>query len=267
MRRAIGWIRAACFLGLFAPAALLAERSGFYEGRFSIEARGGIGRHFTGSIANGFEKQNDLLPVGPATLYFGRIDQQLLGYIIRERTPAAELRSGTLGLSFEYALSDSFGIGLSLGRESYSLKNLRAIPRDAELSLFYLALAAAYSGQNVNSIISAEALFPLLVTDRANVERFNSADLDLAFHFNPGSAFDPFMRIGLGYGRGEVSGFDAARGSIGLGSRFYLTGWLYLQAMATYQHQAIRGSERDPGGEFSGDLGEARFEGAVGFSF
>lgn len=249
------------------PAALLAERSGFYEGRFSVEARGGVGRHFTGSIANGFEKQNDLLPVGPATLYFGRIDQQLIGFIVRERTPRAELRSGTLGLSLEYALSDSFGLGLSLGRESYSLKNVRAISRDAEIDLFYLALAAAYSGQNVNPIVSAEALFPLLVTDRANVERFNSADLDLAFHFNSGSAFDPFMRVGLGYGRGEVSGFDAARASIGLGSRFYLASWLYLQALATYQHQAIRGSERDPGGEFSGDLGEARFEGAVGFSF
>ncbi len=262
---------------LSAPASLFAQSTGFKEGRFLLDLKAGWGLHFGGDVYNLYKDQNRILPIGPVTALNGDTSAAALQYISRQNAPEADLTSFGGQLTFEYALFDVLGIGLSATHQSYSAQNARLVPAAAEFGFLGTALLIPSLR---GTFASLENVWPYLTTSANDFDRITAGDLNVAFHpFGGDGAIDLYFRGIAGYGQTQASRLDVIRYGIGAGFRFFFTDNIYVVTEADWVNNEIKGTVANGAGDtlfggsssggdsFDGDLREINGRVGVGFAF
>jgi hypothetical protein len=177
---------------------------------------------------------------------------------------------GSLGV--EYALLNWLGIGLSIGRESYSLVNARVFPAGFELGLLPVAILSGGSARA--SYINGELIYPFAVVDANDFDRITYGDLNVSLHPLGGEGvLDPYLKLIGGYGRTKADGFQALRYGGALGLRFFVTDWFYVVTEGAWINNDISGEVDTSVGifesssEFEGNLVDVQARLGFGFAF
>lgn len=271
-------LRAAVLLAvLAAPVSLFAQATGFKEGRFLLDLKAGWGLDFGGNVYGLYKDQNRILPIGPITALNGDAPAAALQYITRQNAPEAEMDSFGGQLTFEYALFDMLGIGLSATHQSYSATNARLIPAAAELGLVGTALLVPSLR---GTLASLENVYPYLTINAPDFDRITAGDVNVAFHpFGGDGAIDLYIRGIGGYGQTRESRLDVVRYGLGVGFRFFFSDNIYVVTEGDWVNNEIKGTvasgagntlfgDSSSGGDsFDGDLREVTGRVGVGFAF
>ncbi|PJZ37700.1 hypothetical protein CH354_00040 [Leptospira levettii] len=142
-------------------------------------------------------------------------------------------KGGELGV--EYGIFKYFGIGLSATNQVISSANFRTV--DSRV----VTGSALFSGSVSNQLdlLNAGDLAQLILQKKRDFYNALTADVNLFFHMNPNSAFDPYVKIGAGYGSENLYGGTVNRVFGGLGVRYHITDRFFLSTEVEHANTYI----------------------------
>ncbi|XDD43681.1 OmpA family protein [Leptospira sp. WS60.C2] len=142
-------------------------------------------------------------------------------------------RGGEIGV--EYGIFKYFGIGLSATNQVITAANFRTL----DTRLVSVAALSANSVSNQLTYLNNGDLAQLFLQKRRDVYNALSADLNLFYHMNPNSAFDPYLKIGAGYGSESLYGGTTNRVFGALGMRYHFTDRFFVSAEVEHANTYI----------------------------
>lgn len=205
----------------------LLDARGFDRGKFILFLAGaqGIGNN-SGSIERNLEEYN--VPTNPfiSNPEVDRGSVILYEYFLSRDVSAnrTKLRSQTGEIGFEYGIWKYFGLGLSVSTQT--IRSSRTVTVDRQALTLYPLLFQRSS--DFTQSLRLGSTLDFFTQTEGNIFLSSTADLSFFFHFNPGSALDPYLRVGGGAGREQLFGGQVNRlfGAIGL--RYHVSDRIFV---------------------------------------
>ncbi|TGM47977.1 hypothetical protein EHQ92_08755 [Leptospira biflexa] len=213
------------FFVLFLPGSILLAQ-GFDRGNliFYGMGMGGVGNN-SGSIQKGVFNYNfpGYLAVSTvSTDILSRYSSYTFYTEITEERARLSSRGGELGV--EYGLFKYFGIGLSATNQVISSANFRTVdPRMATI-----AALSSGSVSNQLDLLNYGDAFQLFLQRKRDFYSALTADINLFFHLIPNYAFDPYIKVGGGYGSELLYGGTTNRVFGALGLRYHFNDRFFI---------------------------------------
>nr|WP_246843745.1 OmpA family protein [Leptospira biflexa] len=185
---------------------------------------GGVGNN-SGSIQKGVFNYNfpGYLAVSTvSTDILSRYSSYTFYTEITEERARLSSRGGELGV--EYGLFKYFGIGLSATNQVISSANFRTVdPRMATI-----AALSSGSVSNQLDLLNYGDAFQLFLQRKRDFYSALTADINLFFHLIPNYAFDPYIKVGGGYGSELLYGGTTNRVFGALGLRYHFNDRFFI---------------------------------------
>lgn len=253
-------------LSLASGSAVFSEESktGFNERKMFFEARYGLvyglPKGINGSLPDRLADKNSLkIPA------FAGTDDLFLYSFAKSDANRPNLHSDAKSFLFEYGLSANWGIGFTLHSQLYKADNLST----SNYAQNMLYSAALYGSDITNTqVLAALNKRYVGLKENPNVMNIGTLDLNLAYHFSPGSVWDTYVRFGLGRGTDFFSSSAVTRITAGAGTRYFLHENFYLVGELQLAHNEIYKSKGSIFSKFApnGTLNEAYIQIGAGIT-
>ncbi|TGL90068.1 hypothetical protein EHQ68_06130 [Leptospira congkakensis] len=187
---------------------------------------------------NVMNKNNDFYNrhevIGDTTSLYGTQEQKFASFYTFQNSPKPKLKSQSFALFTEYLFSPKFGLGISLNNTNFQADNLSQTRFDN--NLIYDNEKSFFGNPAIReNAILREILLPYNTKSNTKFLQLITIGIHLAYHFISHPIFDPFVRVGFGYGRNIEDMAIIYQSTLTAGSRFFLSESFYLlvEAMAT----------------------------------
>lgn len=170
--------------------------------------------------------------IGDRTATYGSDQQKIASIYAFENSPKPKLKSNTYALFAEYLFNPKFGFGISLNNTSFQAHNISDTKFQNNLANDYLNTYLTNQTARENSIIR-EILVPYNTKSNTEFLQIVTVGLHIAYHFISHPTFDPYIRIGFGYGRNLEDMAVIYQSTLSLGNRFFLFDNFYLLIEST----------------------------------
>ncbi|WP_244935945.1 OmpA family protein [Leptospira bouyouniensis] len=140
-----------------------------------------------------------------------------------ERTKLSS-RGGEIGI--EYGIFKYFGIGLSSTYQVISSAKFRTV--DSRIGT--VSALSSRSVSNQLDLLNVSDAAQLFFQTKRDFYSALTADLNLFYHMNPNSSFDPYLKIGAGYGSENLYGGTINRVFGSLGVRYHFNNRFFISA-------------------------------------
>ncbi|MCZ8344241.1 MAG: hypothetical protein O9301_14495 [Leptospira sp.] len=205
----------------------LLDARGFDRGKFILFLAGaqGIGNN-SGTIERNLEEYN--VPINPfvtnPSVDTGSV--VIYEYFLSRDVSAnrTNLRSQSGELGFEYGIWRYFGLGLSVSTQTIRSSRTVTVDRQA-LTLYPLVFQRS---SDFTQSLRLGSTLDFFTQTEGNIFLSSTADLSFFFHFNPGSSFDPYLRVGGGAGREQLFGGQVNRLFGSFGMRYHFNDRIFL---------------------------------------
>ncbi|TGL02174.1 hypothetical protein EHQ43_17600 [Leptospira bouyouniensis] len=183
-------------------------------------------------IDNGvMNKNNDFLNrqevIGDRTASYGTDDQKLASIYAFENSPKPKLNSKAFSIFMEYLFNPKFGFGISLNNTNFEALNISDTKFKNNLTNDYLNTYLTNQAARENSVIR-EILLPYNTKSNPEFLQIYTLGLHLAYHFITHPIFDPYVRLGFGYGRNLEDMAIIYKTTLSIGSRVFLAENFYI---------------------------------------
>ncbi|TGM62939.1 hypothetical protein EHQ94_02180 [Leptospira meyeri] len=176
-------------------------------------------------------KNNDFLNrqevIGDRTASYGTDEQKLASIYAFENSPKPKLNSKTISIFMEYLFNPKFGFGISLNKVNFEALNISDTKFQNNLANDYLNTYLTNQAIRDNSVIR-EILHPYNTKSNPEFLQIYTLGLHLAYHFISHPIFDPYVRLGFGYGRNLEDMAIIYQTTLSIGSRVFLSENFYI---------------------------------------
>jgi len=231
-------IRYCVLLMLFYGGALYSE-----EKKVSVELKLGRSLFVPSTEASDFDPlyfsgKNDASTlydyIGQQTFSYGTDQEKMRNYLLAASAPETRFRSKEVDLLFDFALSRKHSFGFNINRTAVEARNLG-------YSNFVFGILTIMNLEFNNPLKIAfqdypllEGVFPYYRENTSSFLTCNTLNLNYAYRFRSApSLFDPYLRIGFGFGKETQLGDTVYRSSIAVGTRYALSDRSYLTLEAS----------------------------------
>lgn len=187
---------------------------------------------------NVMNKNNDFYNrhevIGDTTSLYGTQEQKFASFYTFQNSPKPKLKSQSFALFTEYLINPKFGLGISLNNTNFQAENLSQTRFDNNLIYDNEKRFFGNPAIRENAILR-EILLPYNTKSNTKFLQLITIGFHLAYHFISHPIFDPYIRVGFGYGRNIEDMAIIYQSTLSAGSRFFLSESFYLlvEAMAT----------------------------------
>ncbi|TGK83281.1 hypothetical protein EHQ24_06670 [Leptospira noumeaensis] len=187
---------------------------------------------------NVMNKNNDFYNrhevIGDTTSVYGTQEEKFASFYTFQNSPKPKLKSQSFALFSEYLFNPKFGLGLSLNNINFQADNLSQTRFDNNLIYDNEKRFFGNPAIRENAILR-EILLPYDTKSNNKFLQLVTIGIHFAYHFISHPIFDPYIRVGFGYGRNIEDMAIIYQSTLSAGSRFFLSENFYLlvEAMAT----------------------------------
>jgi len=179
---------------------------------------------------NDFNNRQEV--IGDRTTAYGSDQQKLASIYAFLNSPKPKLTSQSFSMFAEYLFFPKVGFGISLNNTNFQAHNISETKFDNNFRNDLLNSYLTNQTVRENSIVR-EILLPYTTKSNSDFLRILSVGFHVSYHFINHKTFDPYIRLGLGYGRNNEDMAVIYLTTLSLGSRFFLTDKFYLLAECT----------------------------------
>ncbi|TGL69912.1 OmpA family protein [Leptospira jelokensis] len=196
---------------------------------------GGLGNN-SGSIQKAVYNYNFPNYLALNTISSNTSDR-VLNYLIYQEITEARTRLSSRGgeVGFEYGLFKYFGIGLAVTNQVITAAHFRTV----DTRLITLLALQPINVSTQFSLLSFTDLVQVYLQRTREFYNAGTADLNLFFHLNPNSPFDPYIRIGGGAGSERLYGGNVNRVFGSLGFRYHFNDRFFISSEVEHANTYI----------------------------
>lgn len=219
---------------MFISYGLVAENK---RGSFFFEATYGEGLKYLNANPHKIDgnsmdrevKYNNINIIGPYANELGTTEDKIASVYAFDKAPQPKVSGQTSSFLFEYLIKSKFGLGFSLNNSQFQASNLSHSKLDYLFDLGILRyLSPAVQNIPTDQLIKLEIALPYITYRDNSFLHIRTFNFHFSYHFLENSAFDPYIRFSLGYGRDAINNTKILQSSIIIGSRFFISEKVYL---------------------------------------
>ncbi|MCW7471848.1 hypothetical protein [Leptospira kanakyensis] len=182
---------------------------------------------------NDFNNRHEV--IGDTASLYGTQDQKFASFYTFQNSPKPQLKSQIYSFFGEYLFNPKFGLGISLNNANFQADNLSRTRFNNNLIYENEKRFFADSSSIRENAILREILIPYDTKSNSKFLQLVTIGIHFAYHFIKHPIFDPYIRIGFGYGRNIEDMAIIYQSTLTAGSRFFLSDnfYLLLETMAT----------------------------------
>lgn len=173
-----------------------------------------------------FSNQNSIYNafnyIGAYTFYNGTNDDIFRNYYFGTKAPHAKLQNNEYEVLLDYFLTSQNSIGVNLSSNNIHVDNLGY--SNSIFSDLYLINFTRGNFLNITNRETSflEGLFPYFRENNAPLTIINTFNIFYSYHFLDSTSLDPYVRIGIGYGKSTTFNEVIHKAFLSLGIRYYL---------------------------------------------
>ncbi|PJZ28411.1 hypothetical protein [Leptospira kmetyi] len=219
---------------MFISYGLVAENK---RGPFFFEVTYGEGLKYLNANPNKIDgnsmdrevKYNNVNIIGSYANELGTTEDKVASVYAFDKAPQPKVSGQTSSFLFEYLIKSRFGLGLSLNNSQFQASNLSLPKLDYLFDLGILRYISP-AAQNIptDQLIKLEIALPYLTYRDNSFLHIRTFNFHFSYHFLENSAFDPYIRFSVGYGRDAINNTKILQSSVIIGSRYFMTDKLYI---------------------------------------
>ncbi|WP_156844506.1 hypothetical protein [Leptospira wolffii] len=160
----------------------------------------------------------------------GTNEEKALSLYAFENSPKPKVSGQNYNFLMEYVFKNGIGLGLSATSADFQGSNLTFSRDITQVGVILYDSLIGNQSLTQDDLKNIQILSPYYTYHQNDLLKMRIYSLQFSYHFLENSVFDPYLRIGVGYGNEALSHAKIFQSSVSMGTRFFFGQNLYALA-------------------------------------